>query len=141
MSYNFLKICDTKIAESVNKKFGKLLLGVNKRAVNHAVRGKIGKYPVAIGLIMHSLKFWLRTVNCDSSSLAWKAYAENYSMDRSGTKSWITLFRKFCSSLSLNQVWDNQGSKHTNMLCSNILNNLKCLYEKQWLENLDYNLV
>ena len=59
---NFLKICDTKIAESVNKKFGKLLLGVNKRAVNHAVRGKIGKYPVAIGLIIHSLKFWLRTV-------------------------------------------------------------------------------
>ena len=51
---NFLKICDTKkisTAESVNIKFCKLLLGVNKRAVNHAVRGEIGKYPIAIGLI------------------------------------------------------------------------------------------
>ena len=72
------------------------------------------KIPVAIGLIIHSLKFWPRTVNCDSSSLAWKAYnAKNYSTDRSGTKSWITFFRKLCSSLNLNHVWDNQGSKHT----------------------------
>ena len=54
-----LILSDTKKispAESVDIKFCKLLLGVNKRAVNHAVRGEIGKYPVAIGLIIHSLK-------------------------------------------------------------------------------------
>ena len=45
--------------------------------------------------------------------------------------------KKFCSSQNLNHVWDNQVSKHTNILCSIILNNLKCLYEKQWLANLD----
>ena len=66
-------MCDTNNnlpAEPVNIIFCILLLGVNKRAVEQAVIGEIGKYHIAVGLIIHSLKFWLRTVNCDSSTLA-----------------------------------------------------------------------
>ena len=76
---SLLKLCDDKISvvESVNIKLCKLLLGVNKKAVNHAVRGELGKFPIAIGLIEHALKFWFRTVDLDNQALVWKTYAES----------------------------------------------------------------
>ena len=64
-------MCEDKISvvEYVNIKFCKLLLGVNKKAVNHAVRGELGKFSIAIGLIEFALNFWFGTVNLDNQAL------------------------------------------------------------------------
>ena len=47
---SLLKLCDDNISvvKPVNIKFCKLLLGVNEKAVYHAVRGELGKFPNAI---------------------------------------------------------------------------------------------
>ena len=138
---SLLKLCDDKISvvESVNIKFCKLLLGVNKKAVNHAVRGELGKFPIAIGLIEHALKFWFRTVNLDNQALVWKAYAENYNLNKSGINTWITFFQKVTYGLKFENLWVNQGSSNIKSSCKNVLNAIKTEYEKQWLASLDKN--
>ncbi len=37
-----------------------LLLGVNKKATNAAVRGELGQFPVAITLLTRASKYWSR---------------------------------------------------------------------------------
>ena len=119
-------MCDDKISivESVNIKFCKLLLGVNKKAVNHAVRGELGKFPIAIGLIEHALKFWFRTVNLDNQALVWKAYAESYNLNKSGINTWITFFQIVTYGLKFENLWVNQGSSNIKSSCKIVLNAL-----------------
>ena len=45
-------------------------------AINHAVRGELGKFPIAISLIGHALKYWFRTASMNNITFTWKAYAE-----------------------------------------------------------------
>ena len=44
--------------EKVHIKFCKFLLGVNKRAVNLAVKGKLGCFPTGISCMLQAFKYW-----------------------------------------------------------------------------------
>jgi hypothetical protein len=40
-------------------KFAKALLGVNKQAVNLAVLGELGMYPISIHALKSAIEYWL----------------------------------------------------------------------------------
>ena len=55
----------------------KYILGVNKSTNNTAVRGELGAYPLAIYVILQSIKYWLNIARSnDNSSLAHKCLQE-----------------------------------------------------------------
>ena len=56
-SKDFKKICDSAIPEKLNVKLCKYLLGTGKYSVNDAVRGELGRYPILVKILSHSLKF------------------------------------------------------------------------------------
>ena len=52
-----IKFLDSLDIENVHVKFCKFLMGVNKRAVNLAVKGKLGRFPVGISYMLHAFKY------------------------------------------------------------------------------------
>ena len=52
------KFLDSLDIENVHVKFCKFLMGVNKRAVNLAVKGELGRFPVGISCMLQAFKYW-----------------------------------------------------------------------------------
>jgi hypothetical protein len=69
-------MCENVPAERVLILFFKYLLGAHKKATNAAVRRELGEYPLLMGLLPQSGKFWLRLCALDPSTLVHKAYLE-----------------------------------------------------------------
>ena len=55
---NFTTLCDKNPGELLHIKFCKLILGVHRKATNHAVRGDLGSLPILIPMLCHSIKYW-----------------------------------------------------------------------------------
>ena len=53
----FAKYLDNTAIEKVHVKFCKFILGINKRAVNLAVNGELGRFPVTFSCIMQDFKY------------------------------------------------------------------------------------
>ena len=52
------KFLDSLDIENVHVKCCKFLMGVNKRAVNLAVKGELGHFPVGISCMLQAFKYW-----------------------------------------------------------------------------------
>ena len=57
----------------VQIKFAKALLGVNKQAVNLAVLGELGMYPISIHAFKSAIEYWLHILKSEDI-LLYKAY-------------------------------------------------------------------
>ena len=57
----------------VQIKYAKALLGVNKQAVNLAVLGEIGMYPISIHAFKSAIEYWLHILKSEDI-LLYKAY-------------------------------------------------------------------
>ena len=55
---NFINICDKPPSETLHIKVCKILLGVNKKATNNAVRGELGNFPLLISMLRLTIKYW-----------------------------------------------------------------------------------
>ena len=53
----FAKYLDNIAIEKEHVKFCKFILGINKRAVNLAVRGELGRFPVTFSCIIQAFKY------------------------------------------------------------------------------------
>ena len=60
---NFTKLCDKISGEALHVKVCKLILGVHRKASNHAVRGELGSYPLLLFMLCLSLKYWFKLNN------------------------------------------------------------------------------
>ena len=50
---NFINICDKVSGEKLHIKLYKLILGVHRKASNHAVRGELGSYPLLLFMLVY----------------------------------------------------------------------------------------
>ena len=57
---NFMSKCHNYPAEVLNVKVCKYLLGVHKFAMNDAVRGELGRFPLLINVLSHSVRYYSR---------------------------------------------------------------------------------
>ena len=53
----FAKYLDSITIEKVHLKFCKFILGVNKRTINLAVKGELGRFPVRFSCIMQAFNY------------------------------------------------------------------------------------
>jgi hypothetical protein len=58
-------------------KLAKYILGVHKSAINIAVLGELGLYPLSIQSLKSCINYWLYLVNTQENSLVFYSYKEN----------------------------------------------------------------
>lgn len=130
---NFMNICDATPIEKIMIKYGKYLLGCNKRTSNTAVRGELGQYPLLCTLLPHAVKYWLSLCTGDKSSLRWKAYLDSYnSSNRS--PNWSQCIRILLSQFKYDSVWDNQDATYINHTVKHFRKTLRLNYDTHWLQ-------
>ena len=99
----------------VEIKFAKALLGVNKQAVNLAVLGELGMYPISIHAFKSAIEFWLHILKSEDTLL--------YEANRSLLDSFATRIKILLNKLHFSHVWDNQSTFSNKRL-------LHAIYEK-----------
>ena len=126
-------------------RFYKLILGVEKKATNLAVRGELGRYPIEIDMWHRSIKNFLRICNSnisgDCNNLLADCYLANHRILNHNLyqKSYLGSIKAIFLKLSYKEIWDNQFSKNSK-ITDNIRRSLKYYYKFSWemaISNVD----
>jgi hypothetical protein len=124
-------LCDKLPLEKVQIKFCRYILGVHRKATNIAVRAELGLYPVLVELLIHSAKYWIQL--CDTGLVTWvkKAYLDSYILkDKSHT--WATHIQKLWTHFSLNEIWNNHGTRHRHKVIHLLRTGIHNQYNSLW---------
>ena len=76
-------------------KFCKFLKGVNKRAVNLAVKGELGRFPVGISYMLQAFKYWYH-IQSSSDILLQEALAVSKNLHEERIFTWFSFFSSLC---------------------------------------------
>ena len=87
---NLFKVCEKPIIEKLQLKFAKWILGVHSKTASAAVRGELGQLPNLISQIKLGTKYYLRLLDIDHTSLAYKSLMECISLENTNCKSWLS---------------------------------------------------
>jgi len=134
---NITSICDKLPGESLHVKVGKLILGVNKRTTNNAVRSELGCFPMLLFMMNLSVKYWWSLNNhClhGNNSLAIDALLDNRILCYTGLFSWSSGIKKILASIDRLDIWDKPNILTKHNFHVNILSNLQSNYEVQCLD-------
>ena len=85
------------IGKEVNKvtlSFLRQVLGVHKKTTNIAILSETGKYPVAMKIFVHIIKYWLRLHTTDNKLLL-AAKKSNLEQDKKNKQSWTRIVAYF----------------------------------------------
>ena len=85
------KFLDNLDIEKVHVKFCKFTLGVNKNAVNLAVKGALGRFPVGISCLLQALKYWHHLQSSDNTLLQ-EALSLSTALYNGGVFSWVSFY-------------------------------------------------
>lgn len=113
---DFKTICDSINVEKLNIKLCKYLLGVNRKSVNDAVRGELGRYPLLITILGHSMKYWSRCESLDETTLLKQSLIDS-TLHNSKDDNWCQCMQSIL----------------TKFYGSNLLDTMKVEYSNSWL--------
>ena len=89
------KFLDSLDIENVHVKVCKFLMGVNKRVVNLAVKGELGRFPVGILCMLQALKYWYH-IQSASNILLQGALAVSQNLHEKLIFTWFSFFSSLC---------------------------------------------
>ena len=96
----FAKYLDNTTKEKVHVKFGKFILGVNKRTVNLAVKGELGRFPVSFSCIIQGFKYRYHLQE-SSNSLFLEASSVCRDLHDKGCSTWFSFHDSICKSINV----------------------------------------
>ena len=106
-------------------KLAKYILGVHKSAINIAVLGELGLYPLSIHSLKSCINYWLYLVNTKENSLVFYSYKENILLQ----DGLFNKAKKFLTDIGFRHVWDNQGKLSRVALLESMQSKLEERYE------------
>ena len=118
----------------VQIKFAKALLGVNKQAVNLAVLGELGMYPISIHAFKSVIEFWLHILKSEDTLLY-----KDYETNRSLHDSFATKIKILLNKLHFSHVWDNQSTFSNKRLLHTIYEKLTENFNMFWKARIFYD--
>ena len=95
-----MKFLDPLDIENVHVKFCKFLLGVNKRAVNLAVKGNLGRFPIGISCMLQSFKYWYH-IQSSNNILLREALAVSQDLHKERIFTWFSFFSSLCKLINV----------------------------------------
>ena len=96
----FAKYLDNMTIEQVHVKFCKFILGVNKRAVNLAVKGELDRFPVSFSCIIQAFKYWYHLQE-SSNSLLREASSVCRALHDKGVSTLFSFHDSICKSINV----------------------------------------
>jgi len=133
---NFIKICDSQPGESLHIKTCKLILGVHRKSVNHAVRGELGSYPLLLLMLSLAVKYWWKlNDSCfqGNNSIVVRALTDNRKYaDTCNT--WSKGIKQILTLINRSDIWDKPNIVTTSSISDVISSALKTIYENLWLD-------
>ena len=120
--------------ERLNQRISRMLLSVHKKTSRMACLGELGRYPLIINSLVHSIKYeWHLRQNSGNASLIGMAYNEMTSFSASGGDCWLSKINKIKCSLGVNT--DNVRKP---VSLSKIVNKaVKGKFDGFWLESIN----
>ena len=89
------KYLDSTAIEKVHVKFCKFIMGVNKRAVNLAVKGELGRFPISFSCIIQAFRYRYHLQET-SNSLLQEAASVSQSLHNNGISTWFSFYDRVC---------------------------------------------
>ena len=77
-------------------------MGVNKRAVNLAVKGELGRFPVGILCMLQAFKYWYHILS-SSNILLQEALAVSQNLHEERIFTWFSFFSSLCKLVNVKQ--------------------------------------
>ena len=135
-SDKFMKLCDELMAENIHIKHCKYVLGVQRRSSNIATKGELGRYPVAIEMIIGCIKYWISLNKNDTHPLVKQSLIECYRLQRNSKQNWLSSIHSILTKLGFGEIWNNCGTLNQNKFISELKLSLKSIYCQKWQEAL-----
>ena len=116
--------------EKVHVRFIKFILGVNKKAVNLAVKGELGRFPIGISCLLQALKYWDHLQSSENTLLR-EALSLSTTLNNEGVFSWVTFVKSLFKMINIDV-------EHISQEAVVLLRNKLCdLYIKYWINGID----
>ena len=90
-----MKYLDSTAIKKVHVKFCKFIMGVNKRAVNLAVKGELGHFPLSFSCIIQAFRYRYHLQET-SNSLLQEAASVSKSLHNNGISTWFSFYGRMC---------------------------------------------
>ena len=90
------KFLDSLAIENVHVKFCKFLMGVNKRAVNLAVKGELGRFSIEISCMLQAFKYWYH-IQSSNNILLQEALAVYQNLHEERIFTWFLSFQVYAN--------------------------------------------
>ena len=130
---DFYKSFDDCPVEKLHINFCKYSLGVHKKATNSAVRGELGRFPIALSIFIQMLKFWFH-MESSKNTILQHALAESKNLEHQVKKSWSSHITNL---LTKTGIKIDKPSKHNIISFKNkVINDYK-MYWKHSLGDVD----
>ena len=91
---------DSLDIEKVHVKFCKFLLGVNKRAVNLAVKGELGRFTVGISCMLQAFKYYYH-IQSSNNILLREALTLSEDLHKEKIFTWFSFFTSLCKMIDV----------------------------------------
>ena len=96
--------------EKVHVKFCKFILGANKRAINLAVKGELGRFPVSFSCSIQAFKYRYHLQET-SNSLLQEAASVNKSLNDGGISCWFSFYNRMCKKVQVGKDQEKAQSE------------------------------
>ena len=120
--------------EELNKvviSFLRQLLGVHRKTTNIAILAETGKYPIAIKIYTHIIKYWLRLSTSDNALLK-AAYATDHENKQNGRQSWGKIVDFLLIIAALQGCKRPANQNEIRNFASNFKKQLMLVFEEWW---------
>ena len=111
-----------------------------QHATNAAVLGELGRYPITLKLLIHSIKFWNRINAPNFSGFVKDSYMDSLDPQLNPTQNtWAQHIKSLLNNLNHSQVWHSAKEKIMPNNMKHLLETLMNKYATAWSKHINRN--
>ncbi len=132
---NFISLCDKNPGELLHVKLCKLILGVHRKATNHAVRGDLGSFLILIPMLCHSIKYWWHLNDLcykNINTLVVDALLDNRKLCVNYHATWSSYIQNILKIIGKQDIWEKPNTCSKANISNTIQSGLHNLYVTLW---------
>ena len=122
------------MADKINLKFCKFILGVNSKSSNNVVLSELGRFSIYFNIVLSMISYLHRLHHC-SSNLLKEAFLCNNNLHENTIQTWYSSVIFLLDKLDLKEIYCRDYS--INKIKELVIKNLKTLFLKAWFHEKD----
>jgi hypothetical protein len=135
-NYNLNQLYPKELAEKLQLKYYKHLLGVNKYCADAAVYGELGEIPIYSDIVTHMAKYWHRMHSVSDNTLLYDAYMCDVDLGNNGNDSLSLAMKCILKQLDLYYLFANPALLSTKVFGAMVKKKIHEKHKETWESNL-----